>query len=129
MIAFKNGGDIRWRETLIEERGISPSNTFVPTIFRHTLIYAASRKLAPLALRQCSSGKAKYIEKSLHSLSFVGEIPLSSISCVLAKFSSNACILFLYLSICVYLFPFSSQLSLILFVVLWLKHRIDFFCQ
>ena len=74
---------MEWRQTLIEERGICSVNTFVPTIFRHTLIFAASRKLA--TLKQCSSGKAKYIEKSLHSLSFSEHIPLSSISCVLAK--------------------------------------------
>ncbi len=71
-------------ETPREKGGICPVNTFVPTIFRHTLIFAASRKLAPLALRQCSSGKAKYIEKSLHSLSFSGQIPPSSLGCVLA---------------------------------------------
>ncbi len=78
-----------WKETRKEEAGICPSNTFVPTIFRHTLIFAASRKLAATLLRQCSSGKAKYIEKSLHSLSFVGHIPASSFRCASAKQSEN----------------------------------------
>ena len=73
------------RQTPREQPGICASNTFVPTIFRHTLIFAASRKLALSVLRQCSSGKAKYIEKSLHSLSFAAHIPGCSLGCVLAR--------------------------------------------
>ncbi len=80
---------IKWGRTLREEAGICPTNTFVPTIFRHTLIFAASRKLAAMLLRQCSSGKAKYIEKSLHSLSFVGHIPASSLGWVLDVFTAQ----------------------------------------
>ncbi len=79
------GTNIHLGQTQKEETGIYPSNTFVPTIFRHTLIFAASRKLVPSVLKQCSSGKAKYIEKSLHSLSFAGQIPVSSFRCVSAK--------------------------------------------
>ncbi len=68
---------------------MSSKNTFVPTVFRHTLIYAASRKLTPTALKQCSSGKAKYIEKPLHSLSFLEDISSPSLGCVLAKHDIN----------------------------------------
>ncbi len=85
----KKMGTKGWRQTLREPVGISSENTFVPTIFRHTLIFAASRKLTPTALRQCSSGKAKYIEKSLHSLSFSEEIPTGSLGCVLAERYKN----------------------------------------
>ena len=71
--------------TLIEQTDICPANTFVPTIFRHTLIYAASRKLAATLRGQCSGVKAKYIEKSLHSLSFSGQISACSLGCISAK--------------------------------------------
>ncbi len=76
-------GDVSYKETPRERAGIFLKNTFIPTIFRHTLIYAASRKLALSVLRQCSSGKAKYIEKSLHSLSFLRNIPARSLGWVL----------------------------------------------
>ncbi len=38
----------QWGETPREQADICSANTFVPTIFRHTLIYAACVKLAPL---------------------------------------------------------------------------------
>ncbi len=75
----------KWRETQREFVDMSSKNTFVPTVFRHTLIYAASRKLAATLRGQCSSGKAKYIEKPLHSLSFFEDISTDSLYCVLAK--------------------------------------------
>ncbi len=87
-------GDRRWMywgQTRRECIDMSSKNTFVPTVFRHTLIFVASRKLAPLALRQCSSDKAKYIEKPLHSLSFLEDISMHSLRCVLAKHYYKNC--------------------------------------
>ncbi len=99
---------------------MSSKNTFVPTVFRHTLIYAASRKLAPLALRQCFSGKAKYIEKPLHSLSFFEDISTNSLGCVLAKLYKVVFLKFSFIKTTITQFQYQSFVFLLTKILCYL---------